>query len=161
MVFSVVLVCLGLTFEVGKQWLEAQKPKPAAEVGQIVSNASDELWYDVLPATRKRLFGEAIPREFTRGGQRPDGVYQLDFTLRSGECRDYLAMAKPPALIEVELPSLDNEVVHTQLGKQDHLIYGRLCKAKSPKEFSSVKIVMKFLRGAGVYALETYSATDF
>ncbi|RTE90665.1 hypothetical protein D6B98_24790 [Bradyrhizobium sp. LVM 105] len=158
MYFSAFLVVVGLSMEFGKQWAELQKAKPTVEVEQLAKDAPDEMWYDVLRATRRRLFGEAMPREFVRGGPRPDGVYQVDVVLQSGECRDYLAMARPPALIDVEIQGMANEVVNTQLGKQDHLVFGRLCKAKSPTPSVSVKIVMKFLKGGGVHALETYSA---
>jgi hypothetical protein len=151
MMFSLVLIAAGLAFEVYKRWSERpQLPDLAA----MQPNAPDDLWNDVLRATQARLFGAAEPTQYIKGDLSLGESKELHVTLGGGECRSYFGMAKPPAHIMIGVRHGSDTTV-TALGEQDHLVFGRVCRAKGPQA-DDVLLTLKMKTGSSKIVLEVY-----
>jgi hypothetical protein len=153
MVFSLVLTGGGLFFEL-KRLSSETSPGSQASLAPLPDDASDPLWFDVLKATRQKLFGNAPHREFVRGFLETGQSRELPIQIEAGDCRSYMAMTKPPARIEIAVPPRE-AITHTPLGREDHFAFGRICAAKAPVP-SAVTLRVTMTKRSGPFVAEAY-----
>ncbi|UFW82990.1 hypothetical protein BjapCC829_23685 [Bradyrhizobium barranii] len=152
MSFSLILTGVGLTFELKRLAYEEQAKEGSSTT--LPAGASDQLWYDVLKATRQKFVGQAPSKEYGRGYLNPGESSDLLVTVYGGECRSYIVMTKPPAQIEVAVTSPAG-IAHNPLAREAHFAFGRFCAGKTPGPVPvTLKVTMR--KGEGPYVAETY-----
>lgn len=154
--FSLLLTAGGLAFELKRLANEAAKESRQPSLAPLPNDAPDQLWYDVLKATRQRIFGNAPSREYIRGVLTTAQTENFAMEIQGGACRGYMVMTKPPAQIEVAVNS-PQEITHTPLGREHHLAFGRICAAKTPTS-ANVTLRVTMASGSGPFVAESYQA---
>ena len=153
MTFSLALTAAGLIFELAK--LNTSNESLAA----LSDDSSISFFYDVVKATRQKLFKNQLPMEYQRDHFLDKGdVRNLVIQIEPGQCRYYLAMTKPPAGIEVTVSS-SNSISYNPIGTEPHFTYGRICAGKADSDIQAdVRIQMTSGEGHAPYVLEAYTA---
>ena len=149
MTFSLALTAAGLIFELAK--LNTSNESLAA----LSDNSSISFFYDVVKATRQKLFKNQLPMEYQRDHFLDKGDVR---NIEPGQSRYYLAMTKPPAGIEVTVSS-SNSISYNPIGTEPHFTYGRICAGKADSDIQAdVRIQMTSGEGHAPYVLEAYTA---
>jgi hypothetical protein len=155
MAFSLVLTGVGLFFELKRISNETERASSGSLV-PMSDNPPDQLWYDVLKATRHRLVGNALSKEYTRELLNTGQYADIPITLFAGECRSYIVMTKPPARIDISVTS-PGDITFTPIAREDHLAFGRFCAAKAPVP-ALVTLKVTMASGSAPFVAETYEA---
>ncbi|WP_129557165.1 hypothetical protein [Azospirillum baldaniorum] len=154
MVFSVVLTLIGLSYE----YMRIGMLSGDSRAESLAENVPDQMWYDVTKATRNRLFNGQTPKEYSRGFLELSESSATIISLPSGSCRNYIAMTKPSNKIDVSVTSISPTVQKT-IGREMHIVTGRICSAKSPEE-TDAQIEVTMVKGRGPFIVEAYDPGD-
>jgi hypothetical protein len=154
MVFSLLLAGAGLSYEIYK----INSSKSVVVDIKNPHSVPESMWYDVLKATRTKLFKDAQPKEYNRGNLSTGEQSETYISIPAGGCRMYFSMTRPPAKIAVSIltPS-ERTIVSSPLGTEPHFAYGRVCAPKAQNEALAV-LEVKMIEGEGPFVAEAYEA---
>jgi hypothetical protein len=148
MSFSLLLAGGGFAIEVYKLF------KQQANSLLLAGATSDEVWTDIVNATRLKLFGSSPQRrEYSAGYLRTGEITAFSARTETGRCFQYFAMTKPPAEIKVEVRDQNRQ--HSILGAEPHMSFGRIYEGKGIP-YGPVIIQATMTKGEGPIIIETY-----
>ncbi|MEN8167570.1 MAG: hypothetical protein ABFR65_08870 [Pseudomonadota bacterium] len=153
MMFSIVLCSIGIASEIAKGFSNNSSGALADKAASFDSIVAD---------LRKTYAHDSKPENFRKGSLNELEQATLVLKFPRGRCEDYLVATEPKNEIDISWYTNGAGARNVRVTKSgaEHFKTGSICTSEKKGGEASIGLIVKMIKGSGMYAAETYFASQ-